>query len=45
MDTLIEQVIQQMREDIVINGDVTAIEELLKTVPEEALRGYLPEES
>ena len=44
MDALIEQVILQIRQDIV-NGDVTAIEELLKSAPESALRGYLPEEA
>jgi hypothetical protein len=40
--TLIDLVIEQMVDDI-DDGDFTAIEELLKAVPEEALRAYLPE--
>jgi hypothetical protein len=41
---LIDRVLEQIRKDIVINGDVTAIQELLYTVPVEYLEAYLPEE-
>ena len=40
---LIDKVLEQIKEDV-INGDVTAIEELLKQVPIDALQSYLPEE-
>lgn len=40
---LIDKVIEQMKDDIA-DGDCTAIEELLTLVPEEYLKGYLPEE-
>ena len=40
---LIDKVLEQIKEDV-INGDVTAIEELLKQVPNEILKSYLPEE-
>ena len=40
---LIDKVLEQIKEDV-INGDVTAIEELLKQVPIEILKSYLPEE-
>ena len=40
---LIDKVLEQIKEDV-INGDVTAIEELLKNVPIEILKSYLPEE-
>ena len=40
---LIDKVLEQIKEDV-INGDVTAIEELLKNVPIESLKSYLPEE-
>lgn len=40
--TLIDLVIEQILDDIE-DGDFTALEELLKAVPEEALRSYLPE--
>jgi len=40
--TLIDQVIEQIVDDI-DDGDFTALEELLKAVPEQALRSYLPE--
>ena len=40
---LIDKVLEQIKEDV-INGDVTAIEELLKNVPIERLKSYLPEE-
>jgi hypothetical protein len=39
---LVDRVLHEMRNDF-ITGDVTAIEELLKQVPKEALMGYLPE--
>ena len=40
---IIEQVLEQIVEDVEI-GDLTAIEELLYTVPVEQLLAYLPEE-
>lgn len=40
---LIDKVLEQIKEDV-IHGDVTAIEELLKQVPIEILKSYLPEE-
>ena len=40
---LIDKALVQIKEDV-INGDVTAIEELLKQVPIESLKSYLPEE-
>lgn len=40
---LIDKVLEQIKEDV-INGDVTAIEELLKQVPIEILKSYLQEE-
>ena len=40
---LIDKVLETIKEDV-INGDVTAIEELLKQVPIEILKSYLPEE-
>ena len=40
---LIDKVLEQIKADV-INGDVTAIEELLKEVPIDALQSYLPEE-
>ena len=39
----IDKVLEQIKADV-INGDVTAIEELLKQVPIEILKSYLPEE-
>jgi hypothetical protein len=40
---LIDKVLETIKADV-INGDVTAIEELLKQVPIEVLKSYLPEE-
>ena len=40
MEALLDQVIEQIQKDIA-SGDLTAIEELLKVVPEENLRGFL----
>lgn len=40
---LIDRVLEQIKTDIE-NGDLTAIAELLKSVPERDLVGYLPEE-
>lgn len=40
---LIDKVLETIKADV-INGDVTAIEELLKQVPLESLKSYLPEE-
>ena len=42
-DTVIDQVIDQIKEDIV-NGDVTAIYEMLHHLPSEVLIAYLPEQ-
>jgi len=39
---LVDDVIEQIKKDIA-DGDVTAIDELLKFVPEKNLKGYLPE--
>jgi hypothetical protein len=39
---LIDRVLDQIRCDVQ-DEDFTAIEELLKSVPEENLKGYLPE--
>ena len=43
MDNLVDSVIEKMIEDI-NDGDLTAIDELLRFVPKENLIGYLPEE-
>ncbi len=40
--TLIDAVIEQIQRDIA-EGDLTALEELLKFVPETNLQAYLPE--
>lgn len=40
--SIIDYVIDQIELDIV-NGDITALEELLKHIPIEYLQGYLPE--
>jgi hypothetical protein len=42
-DELIDAVMAQMEVDL-INGDYTALEELLKLLPDEAMAAYLPEE-
>jgi hypothetical protein len=42
LDNLIDSVIEQIKEDIK-DGDLTAIDELLRFVPKENLIGYLPE--
>lgn len=42
-ENLIDLVLEQISKDIE-SGDLTAIEELLKAVPEENLKGYLSEE-
>lgn len=42
MDNLVDSVIEQIKEDIK-DGDLTAIDELLRFVPKENLIGYLPE--
>lgn len=39
---LIDLVIEEIKKDIA-SGDVTALDELLSAVPEEHLKGYLPE--
>ena len=39
---VIEKVIDQIKEDV-RDGDLSAIEELLESLPEEALSNYLPE--
>ena len=41
--SLIDAVLEQIKTDIAM-GDLTAIEGLLMTCPEEQLLGYLPEE-
>ena len=41
-DTLIDKVIRQIQKDLNAE-DKTAIYELLKDVPEDKLKGYLPE--
>lgn len=43
MDNLIDAVIEQIKEDINVTGDLTAIAELLTFVPVEYLKGFLPE--
>lgn len=43
MDNLIDSVIEQIKEDINVTGDLTALDELLRFVPKENLIGYLPE--
>jgi len=43
MSKIIDTVLEQIKLDV-HSGDLTAIEELLKSVPEENLKGYLPEE-
>ena len=42
MTNLIDKVLAQIKKDVV-KGDLTAIEELLKSVPIENLKGFLPE--
>ena len=42
MDNLVDSVIEKIKEDIK-DGDLTAIDELLRFVPKENLIGYLPE--
>ena len=42
MEELIDQVLEQIQNDI-RDGDLTAIAESLSFVPEENLKGYLPE--
>jgi frataxin-like iron-binding protein CyaY len=42
-ETLIDKVLEQIQEDINIQ-DLTCIEELIKSVPVENLRGFLSEE-
>lgn len=44
MDTLINEVLKQLKEDI-NNEDLTAIEELLRQTPDIYLRAFLKEES
>ena len=43
MDNLVDSVIEKIKEDIK-DGDLTAIDELLRFVPNENLIGYLPED-
>ena len=40
---LVDQVIEQIKQDI-HDGDLTVLDELLKFIPEEFLKGSLPEE-
>jgi len=40
---LIENVLNQIKQDVEW-GDFTAIEELIKNIPEDVLKAYLPEE-
>lgn len=42
-EELINEVIEQIKYDINVSGDVTAIDELLRTVPVINLINYLPE--
>ena len=42
-DRLVDLVIEQIKEDFAM-GDETAIDELLKFVPDENLIGFLPDE-
>jgi hypothetical protein len=42
LDNLIDAVIDQIKKDI-MDGDITAIDELLKSVPVKNLESYLPE--
>ena len=42
-NTLINRVLKQIKSDVE-NKDLTAIEELLKCVPDEILIAYLPED-
>lgn len=44
MDNLIELVLKQIQDDVDSN-DLTALEELLKRVPAQVLKSYLPEET
>jgi hypothetical protein len=39
---LIDLVLDQVIDDV-YGGDLTAVEELLRAVPEDKLKGYLPE--
>jgi len=39
----IDKVLEQIKKDVEA-GDMTAIEELLRDVPDESLKSYLPEE-
>ena len=42
LDKLIDKVLEQIQEDV-NNADFTAIEELIKPLPEEQLQGFLSE--
>ena len=42
LDKLIDKVLEQIQEDV-NNGDLTAIEELIKPLAEEQLQGFLSE--
>ena len=44
LDVLVDLVVEQIKNDFEL-GDVTAIEELLRRVPMDALVGYLPEKT
>lgn len=43
MQKLIDLVLDEIVRDVTV-GDLTAIEELLRAVPKDALIGYLPED-
>ena len=40
---LVDKVLEQIKKDVEV-GDMTAVEELLRDVPDEILKSYLPEE-
>jgi hypothetical protein len=42
--SIMDQVLEQVKQDVE-NGDVTAIEEMLRFVPIDRLKAYLPEEA
>lgn len=44
MQHLIDRVLDQIQDDVVLNKDLTALEELLKQCDQERLQAYLPEE-
>lgn len=41
-ETLVDLVLAQIVQDVQQDGDITAVEELIKNIPDEQLKAYLP---